>query len=83
MSFLLEIKAEATERGGQCSLRRNGKKTGGSISQWKQIETLAPECFKGPRSEQWLWDMMDELGITISGGTPRTGPLTASLIEKK
>jgi hypothetical protein len=81
---ILKIKAEAMERGGQCPLRRiaKGKKAGGSIPPWKRVERLAAECFKGPRSEQWLWDMLDEMGIVISGGTPRTGPLTATMSKK-
>lgn len=83
MAALMQIKADALEH-GKCPLREavNGKNTGRKIPAWAQITRLAPECFRGPRSEQWLWQMMDELGIVISGGTPQTGPLTATLAEE-
>lgn len=77
---LMQIKADALEN-GKCPLREavNGKNTGRKIPAWAQITHLAPECFRGPQSEQWLWQMMDGLGIVISGGTPQTGPMTAKL----
>lgn len=82
---LLKIKAEAVERGGSFPLKEivSGKSTGRSVLDWRQVESLAPECFRGPRSDQWLWLMMDKLGIVISGGTRNTGPLTATLVNKK
>lgn len=82
---ILKIKAEATERGGSFVLREivNGKSKGRSVPEWRQVESLAPECFRGPRSEQWLWRMLDELGLAISGGTRNTGPLTATMKEKE
>ncbi|HSN23443.1 MAG TPA: hypothetical protein VLS45_04630 [Methylomicrobium sp.] len=81
---LMQIKADALEN-GKCPLREavNGKNTGRKIPAWAQIERLAPECFRGPRSEQWIWQMMDSLGIVISGGTPQTGPLTATLAKEE
>lgn len=84
VAALMQIKADTLEN-GKCPLREavNGKNTGRKIPAWAQIERLAPECFRGPRSEQWLWQMMDKLGIVISGGTPQTGPLTATLAEKE
>lgn len=83
VAALMQIKADALEN-GKCPLREvvNGKNTGRKIPAWAQITRLAPECFQGPRSEQWLWQMMDNLGIVISGGTPQAGPLTATLAEK-
>lgn len=80
---LLKIKAEATERGGSFVLREivNGKSKGRSVTEWRHVERLAPECFRGPRSDQWLWLMLDELGIVVSGGTRNTGPTTATLKE--
>lgn len=82
---LLKIKAETVERGGSFALKEivNGKSKGRSVLEWRQVERLAPECFKGPRSDQWLWLMLDELGITISGGTRYTGPMTAVLAKKE
>lgn len=83
VAALMQIKADALEH-GKCPLREtvNGRNTGRKIPAWAQIEHLAPECFRGPRSEQWLWQMMDKLDIVISGGTPKAGPLTATLAEK-
>lgn len=82
---LLKIKAEAVERGGSFALKEivRGKSKGRSVLDWRQVESLAPECFRGPRSDQWLWLMMDELGISISGGTRNTGPSTATLAKKE
>ncbi len=82
---LLEIKAEAVERGGSFALKEivGGKSKGRSVLEWRQVERLAPECFKGPRSDQWLGLMLDELGITISGGTRYAGPMTATLTKKE
>lgn len=80
---LLKIKAEVVERGGSFTLKElvKGKSKGRSVLEWRQIERLAPECFQGPRSDQWLWRMIDELGMVISGGTKRTGPMTATLTK--
>lgn len=82
---ILKIKAETVERGGSFALKEivNGKSKGRSVTEWRQVEKLAPECFRGPRSEQWLWLMLDELGIAISGGTRNTGPLTATTAKKE
>ncbi len=82
---LLKIKAEAVERGGSFVLKElvNGKSKGRSVMEWRQVASLAPECFKGPRSDQWLWLMLDELGIAISGGTRYAGPMTATLTKKE
>jgi hypothetical protein len=84
MAALMQIKASALEN-GKCPLREivNGRNTGRKIPEWAQIERLAPECFKGPRSEQWVWLLTDELGIEISGGKSNTGPLTATLVQKR
>ncbi len=82
---LLKIKAETVERGGSFALKEivNGKSKGRSVTEWRQVEKLAPECFRGPRSEQWLWLMLDELGIAISGGARYAGPMTATLKIKQ
>lgn len=84
VAALMQIKADALEN-GKCPLKKavNGKNTGRKIPAWAQITHLAPECCRGPQSEQWLWQMMDKLGIVISGGTPQTGPLTATLMDKE
>jgi hypothetical protein len=83
-SALLEIKATAIEY-GSCPLYeiRNGRSTGRRIPEWEQIVHLAPECLQGPRSERWLWELVDKVGIVIDGGKPRKGPLTAYLVENK
>ena len=81
---LMQIKADVQEN-GKCPLTEivNGKSTGRKIPAWEQIERLAPECFKGPRSEQWFWLLADELGIEISGGKSNTGPLAATLVQRE
>lgn len=86
MAALMQIKAIALESSnGKCPLNemRAGKSTGRKILAWAQIEHLAPECFRGPRSDQWIWLLADELGVEISGGKSNTGPLTATLTKKE
>lgn len=74
--------AAITEAGG--TLKLAGDKRGSKQHPaWRELRKVAPECFKGPRSDQRLWMMIDDLGIVISGGTSRTGPLTAALKEKR
>jgi hypothetical protein len=82
---LLKIMAEAAERGGEYPLKRmkNGRSTGGTVQEWSRLLRHAKECYPGDRPEGWLKEMQEELGVVIVGGTPSTGPLTATLIQRE
>lgn len=79
---ILRIAADAAENGGVFPLKRmeNGKSRGSAVPAWSKILRLARECHPGNRPEGWLREMQRELGIKISGGTPQTGVLTATLV---
>ena len=71
LSLLIGLKAAAMKRRGVLPLRTGPGR--GLNPSWGQIKKMAPECFRAERSEQWVWEMMDSLRLTITGGLQGEG----------